>query len=90
MNTGASNPLGKYAVYIAVLTTVVAVGLAFLQHMLVVLGLATSVDSFIDNIAILAVGIIFGGAGGLTQLNGTVRKVANLEAQVQSLQINQK
>lgn len=82
MNNG-NNPLGKFAVYVAVGTAVAAVALALLQHFLISLEFAAGkVDPFIDNVALLAIGIIFGGAGGQVLLNGTVKKVNNLEHRV--------
>ena len=70
-----TNPLGKYAVLVAVGTASLAILLAFAQHFAFAMDwTVNNPDTFIDNIAILAIGIIFGGAGGLVTLNGTVKR----------------
>lgn len=72
--TNGNQLLGKYAVPIAAVVTIGVIVLALLQHFLVVLGFTTENDSFIDSIAMVAFGIVLGGAGSLVTLNGTVKK----------------
>ena len=79
--------LAKYLEEKFGVTAVAAVALALFQHFLISLEFAAGkVDPFIDNVALLAIGIIFGGAGGQVLLNGTVKKVENLNDRVQTIE----
>lgn len=79
------NILGKYAVPISAGVVVIVIALALLQHFLFTLGVVSTIDTFIDSIAMVAFGIVLGGVGTLATLNGTVRQAARAEESVRVL-----
>lgn len=62
-----TSPLGKYAQIVAATVSVVSIGTALASRPL---GFA---DSFIDNVALIAVGAIFGSFATVNGIKGDVR-----------------
>jgi hypothetical protein len=83
---GNGNPLGKYAIYVAVGVAVAGIGLALLQHFFLAIGWVSGTpDAFIDGLAYVAIGIVLGTSGSLITLNGTVRKAEQATQNIATL-----
>ena len=75
-----AGPLGKYSQVVAAILAVLIVGSAIVLHAL------NQADSFVDNIALIAVGAVFGAAASTAVSNS---RVNGLNAKVDQVLSNQ-
>lgn len=62
----AGSPLGRFADFVTAGASIAAIGAALIAHLALVFGVASTTDAFLDSLAVLAFGVLYGTSRGVS------------------------